>query len=793
MHSSTRRRSAEDRPTSAGSGSSGRSGRTGSEAEAAAMADAFGLVAVEETDAEQVQGRQGGAPTMTMGLGIGEGSLSLADFPGHGMAAPTVMPPNEASGYQYSRGLAARRSRMTPSPVVVTPPPAPSTSRTHMQTPPQPPSSAQSSTTPGSSGSRHRLATGFDLSDLRHSLLAGDPIASNSSPNPSATSSHPSPSASPRGFVPRPTRMTTTQALQNILAQPSPSQSHFPSPSFANPAPKPARPFSYKTHFKCAYLTEQAWLRGPGRLLSTQMSADRGIVTSLGYDNEWIVVGMSTSKVHVFEADTGTYVRTLDGHDQGVWCLTLVGRGGGPRADGSTAQGGDAGGDDADDAWNGGSSRNKGKGRARDEFHRPPASPMGTTFTQGLAPPSTHHTLRSAASSPSFLSPSFRDTSNTPLAASSYSSPSSPSRGSSAFPPRQPRRQRSAASLSPGPSSPAFSQQSSPPQNVYGPYTKGGMGIGAGGPTGDSLLQGNACGTARGWGQAGAVVVSGGCDRSVRVWDVSTGLCIHTLTGHTSTVRCLRVLDGRPIAVSGSRDGSVRVWDIDRGESVHVLAGHTMSVRAIDICGNKAVSGSYDATCRLWNVDTGECLHVFRGHLSQIYSVAFDGLRVITGSLDSTVRVWDAETGKFIALLQGHTSLVGQLHLDPHTGTLVSGGSDGRVIVYSLATYEPLHRINAHKSSVTCLQFDERFIVSGGNDGRIKLWDMRTGTYIRDLADQTSGIWRVIVRDDKCIVLSRREEPNPNPTAEEPELTVERTLMDVRTFRPSDAELYGKA
>lgn len=484
------------------------------------MADAFGLVAVEDADPERMDGRQDG--TGTMGLGIGEGNLSLADLAGHGATAPTIVPPIDADVYYRNGGLAARRSRMTPSPVVVTPPPAPSTSRVHMQTPPQPPSSAQSSTATGFSSSRSRLANGFDLSDLRHSLLAADSAASHSSPSPSATSSHPSPSASPYDFGSRPARMTTTQALQNILAHPSPSHRHFPpyEAHRTNAAPKPPRPFSYKTHFKRAYLTEQAWLRGPGRLLSTQMSADRGIVTSLGYDDEWIVVGMSTSKVHVFEAETGTYVRTLDGHDQGVWCLTLVGKGGGPRPDCASAQV-DA--SDYDDAEVG-SGRNKGKGRARDELHRPLASPMGTTFTQGLAPPSAAHTLRSATSTSPLLSPSFRDASSTPLAASSYSSPSSPSRPSSAFSPQQPRRQRSAASLSPAPfSSPAASRRSVAPQNVYGPSTKGGMGIGAGGPTGDSVLQGNACGTARGWGQPGAVVVSGGCDRSVRVWDVSTG------------------------------------------------------------------------------------------------------------------------------------------------------------------------------------------------------------------------------------------------------------------------------
>lgn len=65
-----------------------------------------------------------------------------------------------------------------------------------------------------------------------------------------------------------------------------------------------------------------------------------------------------------------------------------------------------------------------------------------------------------------------------------------------------------------------------------------------------------------------------------------------------------------------------------------------------------------------------------------------------------------------LALLQGHTSLVGQLQLT--NDLLVTGGSDGRVIIFSLSTFECLHRLCAHDNSVTCLQFDDRFIVSGG-------------------------------------------------------------------------------
>ncbi len=73
--------------------------------------------------------------------------------------------------------------------------------------------------------------------------------------------------------------------------------------------------------------------------------------------------------------------------------------------------------------------------------------------------------------------------------------------------------------------------------------------------------------------------------------------------GHTSTIRCLKVIDGRPIAVSGSRDASLKVWDIEKGVLVHSLQGHLHSVRCIEIAGNQLVSGSYDCTCRVSNLD----------------------------------------------------------------------------------------------------------------------------------------------------------------------------------------------
>ena len=54
------------------------------------------------------------------------------------------------------------------------------------------------------------------------------------------------------------------------------------------------------------------------------------------------------------------------------------------------------------------------------------------------------------------------------------------------------------------------------------------------------------------------MVISGGDDRTVRVWDLATGAPVgDPLTGHTGSVYAVAVrrLDGRPVVVSGGSDG----------------------------------------------------------------------------------------------------------------------------------------------------------------------------------------------------------------------------------------------
>lgn len=106
--------------------------------------------------------------------------------------------------------------------------------------------------------------------------------------------------------------------------------------------------------------------------------------------------------------------------------------------------------------------------------------------------------------------------------------------------------------------------------------------------------------------------------------------------------------------------------------------------------------------------------------------------------------------------------------------TLVTGGSDGSVRVWSLDTLSPIHRLAAHDNSVTSLQFNESRIISGGSDGRVKVWDLKTGTLVRELSQPAEAVWRVVFEEEKAVVMASRNQ---------------RTVMEVWNFAPPEDEL----
>lgn len=180
-------------------------------------------------------------------------------------------------------------------------------------------------------------------------------------------------------------------------------------------------------------------------------------------------------------------------------------------------------------------------------------------------------------------------------------------------------------------------------------------------------------------------VISGSYDTTIRVWDITTGSCLHLLkrdpkksaiTGHSGFIWCVSCrADGKQM-VSGSHDGTAIIWDLNTGKMIHVL-DHKPSVekrrRGKDCYvysiayggadGTLIATGSSDHKVRLWNSVSGDLVCELQdqcGHSDSVRSVSFcfDGLMLCSGSSDKTVRVWDVTGRKLVHVLVGHTSSI---------------------------------------------------------------------------------------------------------------------------------------
>ena len=102
----------------------------------------------------------------------------------------------------------------------------------------------------------------------------------------------------------------------------------------------------------------------------------------------------------------------------------------------------------------------------------------------------------------------------------------------------------------------------------------------------------------------GNTLASGGWDETIRLWDADTGSHLRTLTGHTDWVRSVVFSpDGNTLA-SGDDDGTIRLWDADTGSHLRTLTGHTSYVDSVSFSpdGNTLTSGSRDGTVLLWEL-----------------------------------------------------------------------------------------------------------------------------------------------------------------------------------------------
>jgi len=202
----------------------------------------------------------------------------------------------------------------------------------------------------------------------------------------------------------------------------------------------------------------------------------------------------------------------------------------------------------------------------------------------------------------------------------------------------------------------------------------------------------------------------------VRLMDVATGMVPLNELGHTELITSVALSAEFRVLATASRDRSVKVWDLSTGEEELHVPGH-----------------DGDGDCRCSMDKRGDCSMVHRacpveGHSAAITAVCFrgDAQLLATGGADRQVIVW-SRTGEVEARLRGHSHGVHCVAFSPDGVLLASGGSR-TVHVWNVHSGEALHEIAMPPPfSVRTVLFspDGGRIAGGSWEGLGFVWDLQ--------------------------------------------------------------------
>jgi len=233
------------------------------------------------------------------------------------------------------------------------------------------------------------------------------------------------------------------------------------------------------------------------------------------------------------------------------------------------------------------------------------------------------------------------------------------------------------------------------------------------------------------------MILSSSRDHTIIQWEINKdgegnyGQAKRALTGHSHFVSDVVISSDGQFALSGSWDKSMRLWDLSTGLTTRQFWGHEKDILSVAFSADnrQIVSGSRDKTIKLWNT-LAECKYTIQEdcHSEWVSCVRFSPNQknplLVSAGWDGLVKVWNLTNCKLKTNHIGHNDHLNTVTISPDGSLAASGGQDTKTMLWDLNADKHLYTLDCGEK-ISALAFSpNRYWLCAATGSQIKIWDL---------------------------------------------------------------------
>lgn len=246
--------------------------------------------------------------------------------------------------------------------------------------------------------------------------------------------------------------------------------------------------------------------------------------------------------------------------------------------------------------------------------------------------------------------------------------------------------------------------------------------------------------------RAGDLLATGGADKTVKLWDPSSGTHTQTLQGAFEGVNAVSFTSNSKLVLAAENNKAVRAWDVATGRLRLSLTGHSGKVTGVDCSPadpNVVASCAADRTIKVWGLEKGYCIRTLMCHSScNSLALTSDGTLIASGHFDGTLRFWDVRSGKQAHDVAGlHSQQITSVSMGLGGNLVLTCGKDNLLRCVDIRRFEVRHTLSAPSFTVggswtaACLSPTETQAAAGSAEGTVFVWDLAKSAVASRLRD----------------------------------------------------------